>query len=358
MLPCLRLFCLSLFLPAMTLFADPALTLLPAADSRYSYEGRIDAVHPDQRVLIWSGTRVRLDFSGAQLVLVFGGAAGQSVFNVTVDGTTEIADIRSGMGARYVWPHALTSDRHSLEIFKRSEAGKGHVVFRGVELAAGAEAWAPAPPKHRLKMAFFGDSITAGACNEDGPVDQWDDFRTHNYALSWAHLTAQAFDADDRAVAYSGMGVILGWEVVKAGEIWDKVYPFPDSVRYDMSAWEPEVAFVNLGENDDSFTSQNQKPFPPEFTAGYVKLVRAIRDAYPRAQIVLLRGGMMGGAKSEPLRRAWEAAVNELEASDACITHYVFTHFSELHPRVSDDRAMAEELTAWLKQQAFMAPYR
>jgi hypothetical protein len=357
MFPRLPLLCLSLFLPVMTLFADPALTLLPASDSRFGYEGRIDTTNPEGRVLIWSGTRVRLGFSGDQLVLVFGGATDQSVFNVTVDGTTEIADIGGGTSARYVWPHALTAERHHLEIFKRSEAGKGRVVFRGVVLAEGAEAWAAPLPKYRLKMAFFGDSITAGACNEDGPVDQWENFRTHNYALSWAHLTAKALDADDRAMAYSGMGVITGWEVVKAGEIWDKVYPFPDSARYDMNAWQPEVAFVNLGENDDSFTSQNQKPFPPEFTAGYVKLVRAIRDAYPRAQIVLLRGGMMGGAKSEPLRQAWEAAVNELEASDACITHYVFTHFSELHPRVSDDRAMAAELTKWLEQQAFMAPY-
>lgn len=357
MLPCLRLLGLSLFLPAMTLFAAPALTLLPASDSRYCYEGRIDATDPEQPVLIWSGTRVRLDFSGDKLVLVFGGATDQSVFNVTVDGTTEIADIRGGTSARYVWPHALTNERHHLEVFKRSEAGKGRVVFRGVELAAGAEAWAAPLPKYRLKMAFFGDSITAGACNEDGPVDQWDNFRTHNYALSWAHLTAKAFDADDRAMAYSGMGVITGWEVVKAGEIWDKLYPFPDSVRYDMDAWQPEVAFVNLGENDDSFTAANQKPFPPEFTAGYVKLVREIRAVYARAQIVLLRGGMMGGAKSEPLRQAWEAAVKELEAGDACITHYVFQHFSALHPRVSDDRAMAAELTQWLESHAFMAPY-
>ena len=357
MLPRLRLLALSFFLPFMSLFADPALALLPASDARFCYEGRIDASRPDEPVLIWSGTRVRLDFAGDQLVLIFGGAANQSVFNVTVDGTTEIADIRSGPGARYVWPHALTSGRHRLELFKRSEAGKGHVIFRGVELAPGAEAWAAPQPRYRLKLAFFGDSITAGACNEDGVVDQWDDFRTHNYALSWAHLTARALEADDRAMAYSGMGVITGWEVVKAGEIWDKVYPRPDSMRYEMSAWQPEVAFVNLGENDDSFTTANLKPFPPEFTAGYVALVRAIRAAYPRAQIVLLRGGMMGGARSECYRLDWEAAVKELEASDACIAHYVFEHVSTLHPRVSDDRAMAAELISWLKQQAFMAPY-
>jgi len=357
MLPRIRALCLSLFLPVMTHAADSALTLLPASDARYSYEGQVDSSQPEQPVLIWSGTRVRLDFAGESLAVVFGPAVAQSVFNVTIDGVTEIADIRAGTGERYVWPRPLEAGRHQLEIFKRSEAAKGHVAFRGVELAAGAEAWAPPAPEYRLKMAFFGDSITAGACNEDGATDQWEDFRTHNYAQSWAHLTAEEFAADDRAMAYSGMGVITGWEPVKAGEIWDKAYPVPDSPRADFASWQADVAFVNLGENDDSFTVANQKPFPPEFIAGYVSLVRAIRGAYPRAQIVLLRGGMMGGAKSVPYREAWEQAVKELEVGDPRVTHYVFEHCSTQHPRVTDDLIMAAELTAWLKAQAFMARY-
>src|SRR6478736_4787849 len=341
MLPRLRALSLSLFLPVMTLAADSALTLLPASDARYTYEGQIDSSRPEQPVLIWSGTRVRLDFAGDHLAVIFGAAVNQSVFNVTIDGATEIADVRTGTGTRYVWPHPLEAGRHRLEIFKRSEAAKVHVAVRGVERAAGADAWTSPAPGYRLKMAFFGDSITAGACNEDGATDQWEDFSTHNYARSWAHLTAQEFTADDRAMAYSGMGVITGWEVVKAGEIWDKVYPVPDSPRADLAAWQPDVAFVNLGENDDSFTVANQRPFPPEFAAGYVSLVRAIRGAYPRAQIVLLRGGMNGGAKSAPYRAAWEAAVKELEAGDPRVAHYVFAHYATLHPRITDDLVMA-----------------
>jgi len=82
--------------------------------------------------------------------------------------------------------------------------------------------------------------------------------------------------------------------------------------------------------------------------------VRSIRAAYPRAEIVLLRGGMHGGARSAPLRAAWEAAARELEASDPAVSDFVFTHWSETHPRVADDRAMADELTAWLKRQPFL----
>jgi lysophospholipase L1-like esterase len=300
---------------------------------------------------------VGLDFTGDQLAVVFGPAFDQNFFNLTIDGATELVAVPAGPGFRYAWPRALGPGRHRFELFKRSEAAKGHVAFRGVELAVGADAWAPAPAAYRLRMQFIGDSITAGACNEDGATDQWDTFRTHNYAQSWAHLTAMALGADDRAMAYSGMGVITGWEPVTAAEIWDRVYPQPGSRRADLSAWQPDVVGVNLGENDDSFTRANHQPFPLGFSAGYVALVRAIRAAWPHAQIVLLRGGMFGGAKSPELRAAWEAAVHELEAGDAKIAHFVFTHWSELHPRVSDDQAMAAELTAWLKQQPFLAPH-
>jgi len=60
--------------------------------------------------------------------------------------------------------------------------------------------------------------------------------------------------------------------------------------------------FVNLGENDDSFTHAKGRPFPATFSADYVGLVRAIRLANPASEIVLLRGGMFGGAKSPALR--------------------------------------------------------
>ena len=100
------------------------------------------------------------------------------------------------------------------------------------------------------------------------------------------------------------------------------------------------------------------QPFPANYTSGYVALVRAIRSVWPEARIVLLRGGMFGGAQSEPLRTAWEAAVAALEADDKGISHFVFQHWTRNHPRVADDQSMAKELIAWLKQQPFMQPYR
>lgn len=327
---------------------------LPASDARYLYEGRFDRANPAQPVFIWAGSLIRLDFEGPALTVEFGPATGQNFFNVTVNGTTETVGVPAGEGYRFAWPHSLRAGRHQLEIFKRSEADAGHVVFAGVQLVIGAQAWAPGPPAYTLKIEFIGDSITAGANNEDGAVDQWEDRRTHNHALSYGHLTSQTLGADHRAVAVSGMGLCEGFVPMTAGETWDKVYPRDHPLRADLAAWQPDLVCINLGENDDAFTRANGRPFPAGFTGRYVALVRAVRAAYPAAQIVLLRGGMWGGAQSPDLREAWDAAVRELEAGDPRIGHYVFKHWSEQHPRVSDHRAMAAELVAWLKAQPFM----
>ncbi len=272
-----------------------------------------------------------------------------------MDGATEIVGVPAGPEFRYAWPHALGSGLHRMELFKRSEAAAGHVVFRGVEVADPSSAQAPKSRPYQLKIQFIGDSIMVGACtNEDGDNDQWEDRRTHNHALSYDYLTSQALHADHRAMAVSGMGIATGWVEVKAAQVWDKIYPRPDSPQADLVAWKPDLVFINLGENDDSFTRAHQRPFPDGYTSGYIALVKAVRASWPQAWIILLRGGMYGGAKSPEFRAAWEAAVRQLESSDEAISHYVFTHWSMNHPRVSDDRAMADELVTWLKQQPFL----
>jgi len=331
-----------------------AARFVSASSAAFRYEGRIDFADSKGPVFIWQGTRMAIDFQGRRLALRLDCLEGQSFFDVTLDGTKYLLPVRGGTDQRYLFQGELGPGRHHLTLFKRSEAIVGQVRFRGIELEAGADVWRPAPPDYRMRMEFIGDSITVGACDEDGDADQWDDRQTHNNALSYGCLTAGAFSADYRNIAVSGMGVTTGWVDVRAGQIWDRLYPKVSSVRAGLDSWKPDVVFVNLGENDDAYTHAHGQPFPANFTADYILLVRAIRDNYPEARIVLLRGGMYGGAQSIALRDAWEAAVKRLEAADPAIYHFVFTHWTENHPRVRDHREMADELIQWLKAQDFM----
>jgi lysophospholipase L1-like esterase len=327
---------------------------IPASDPRFRYEGRFDFSDSNAPVIVWQASRISIDFGGDAVVPLFGDVNGQCFFNAQVDGLNSVIAIREGQPGRPPIIATFGSGRHHLEFFKRSEADAGTVRFRGIFVMHSAEAWAPSAPVLRLRMEFLGDSITVGACNEDGPEDQWTNRLTHNAALSYAALTADAFSADYRNIAVSGMGIVNGYVDKKAGEVWDKIYPNPASPRANLTNWTPQVVFVNFGENDDSFSRVHGQPFPAGYTEGYITLIRAIRAAYPAAHIVLLRGGMFGGAQSEPLRRAWESAAAQLEAADPAVSHFVIAHWTPAHPRVADDRAMADELIAWLKQQSFM----
>ena len=338
--------------------ANPLTLQIPAGDVRFDYDGRIDFSDTNAPVIIWQASRISIDFEGNALRLLFDDAKGQNYFNALIDGSNTIVAANEGMPAGPATFSDLGPGRHNLTLFKRSEASAGTVRFRGVELAPPAKAWAPLPLHYRLAMEFIGDSITVGACNEDGAADQWDDRRTHNCALSYATLTADAFDADYRNIAVSGMGIATGWVPMKAGEIWDRLYPETNSPPADLHTWVPNVVLVNFGENDGSYPTAHGQPFPTNFTDGYIALIHAIRAAYPDAHIVLLRGGMFNGAQNESLRTAWESAVTPLEATDKGISHFVFRHWQSTHPRVVDDRIMADELIAWLKQQGFMQAYR
>lgn len=328
---------------------------IPASDPRIVYEGRFDFSATNAPVIVWQASRIRLDFSGGTIGLKFKAAHSQNFFNVQIDSSNCVIQVKEGLQLQAVTLSGFDSARHHLMLFKRSEAAAGTVCFQGVELPAGAKLWSPSLPAYKFKMEFIGDSITVGACNEDGDNDQWEDRRTHNAARSYAALTADAFSADHRNIAVSGMGIATGWVKIKAGETWNRIYPDPSSPREDPKLWIPQIIFVNLGENDDSFTRAHREAFPTNYTSGYISLILAIRAEYPDARIVLLRGGMYGGARSESLRAAWESAVKQLEAGDEHISHFVFQHWTQTHPRVADDQAMADGLVAWLKRQEFMS---
>jgi lysophospholipase L1-like esterase len=330
---------------------------ISAKDSRFLYEGRFDLANPDAPLVTWQMDRISLDFTGPSIELLFDKAKGQNFFDCNIDSSTRIVEARESKPVIPATVGNLGHGRHHLVLIKRSEANAGTVAFLGVKLPEGGDAYAPNPPAYKVKMEFIGDSITVGACNEDAGDDQWDDRKTHNAVKSWSTMTANTFHADDRNIAVSGMGIVTGYVDQKAHEVWNRVSADPKSAVYDTSQWTPNVVFVCLGANDDSFPKTKSLPFPDNFTPEYVKLIQEIRAAYPKAYIVLLLGGMSGEMGAE-LQKAWNAAYTQLQANDTRISKYMFKHGSRQHPRVVDDRAMADELIAWLKSQDFMLWYR
>lgn len=337
--------------------ADAGPRLVPAGDARFEYRGRLDTRDPSGPVLVWEDSAVAVDFGGSHLELDLGPSEGDNFLDVRVDAAAWVAQVPVARGSRFNCPVPLGPGRHRLEIHKRNEASAGTLQFRGIWIGGGEEAFRPEAARPALKMEFYGDSITAGACDEDGTEDQWDTRRTHNAELSYASVVGRTFGADWRNQSVSGIGIVTGWTNVVAGQTWDRLYPKADSPAADLTLWTPDVVLVNLGDNDADYPKAHKLPFPDGFGERYEELVRGIRRAYPAAEIVMLLGGMDSGVHSAPLNAAWGAAVSRLEASDPRMHHLLLAHWTYTHPRVPDHAALAAELTAWLKGQAFMKPF-
>ena len=169
---------------------DRTTNRISAADPRFFYEGRFDFSDSNAPVVIWQASRISLDFEGNTLALLFDDARGQCFFNAQVDNSNTVVEVLEGKPPSPAVLSHLGIGRHHLVLFKRSEARAGTARFRGIEFRPAAQAWSPPIINHKLKLEFIGDSITVGACNEDGAADQWDNCRTHNSAFSYAALTA------------------------------------------------------------------------------------------------------------------------------------------------------------------------
>ena len=337
--------------------AAPANTqVVPASDPRFRYEGRFDFSNPASPVVIWEASRIAIDFSGDRVALRFRGITGEVFFDASVDGITSLVDLREKAPNRTVEIPVSGPGPHHLTLFKRTEATYGVVHFEGIEIAPGAAVSPSAAPAYRMKMEVFGDSITVGACDLDGKDDQWDDRSTHDVAYSWATLVAASYSADYRNMSVSGMGLSTGFVDVLAGQMWDRTYPLADAPKADLQGWMPDVVFVLLGDNDDSYPRAHNLPFPGNFVGKYVSYIHAIRAARPNAPIVLLNGAMWAGTQSPSLLRAWTTAVTRLEVADSGISHFTFVHWTQNHPRVADHRILADELLAWLKAHPSVMP--
>lgn len=324
---------------------------IDASNSHFHYSGRIDFSSNQPPLIAWQGSTIGIEFTGEALLLGFSDLNGQVFFNITVDGQTKILKAKNG------WITAdfkLDKGKHVLQLFKRSEASGGTVNFEGIRIDNDAKISKPKAIPYDYRIIFYGDSITVGACNEDGIADQWEDLSTHNSARSYPAFVAKHFNADYRNISISGVGISIGYQPYTIDQTWNRFAANPAAQLASPQDFQPDIVFTNFGENDDSFTSNQKIAFPSDYVPRYLALLKSLRQSYPTSKIVILRGGMYGGKKSPRLIQPWQQVVKQAEAKDTDIYHYVFDHWYHLHPRVADHEKMATELIHWLENQKWL----
>lgn len=332
----------------------PAWKLVKASDPRWRFIGRSGDEAGGARLLAWSGSELRARFTGTHLGLRFTPSrGGLNHFTVEIDGHPQVLALTAvGTGtADWRLREPLPPGEHTLRIVKRTEGAMAEAVFHGVLLGRDGRLLAP-PPARPLKLEFYGDSITAGACNGDLGDDQYEDLSTHDGTRAYGALVARRLGADYVGIAVSGIGITRTWDLHLMPQVWDRVAPRPDAPVAPRDARAPDVVLVNLGQNDHGFPASRGEPFAADFAERYLDFVRQLRRRYPAAKLLLLIGGMPAWKEQPAIPQALESAVQRLRAEgDARVWAYTFQAFSWAHPRIDVHEQMADELVAFLKEK-------
>lgn len=324
---------------------------IAADDARLRWVGRIASV-PDGKLLAWSGSELRARFTGRKLGLSFASTHwGTSYFTVEIDGRRHALAVPGNAESAWRLREPLGEGAHELRLVKRTEGSMAETVFTGLRLAEGGELLYPPPPRP-LKLEFYGDSITAGACNGDIDGDQYEDLSSHDGTRAYGAVTAERLGADYVGIAVSGIGITATWHDLLMPEVWNRYAPRKDSAVAPRDARAPDVVLLNLGQNDHGFPASQGRSIAPDFGERYLAFVRQLRGRYPQARLVLLMGGMSAPREQPAIPHAVQRAAEQLRSEgDTQVWTYSFQAFSWAHPRIDVHAQMADELTQFLKHE-------
>lgn len=329
----------------------PAFT---ADDRHLRWVGRIERTGPPtpSRLLAWSGSELRARFTGTQLSLGFASSHwGSSHFTVDIDGQRHWLAVPGQASSQWRLREPLAPGEHTLRLVKRTEGSMAEVRFTGLSLAEGGRLLEP-PPARPLTLEFYGDSITAGACDGDVADDQYEDLYPHDGTRAYGAVTAERLGADYIGIAVSGIGITATWHDLLMPEVWDRVAPRRDAAVAPPDPRAPDVVLLNLGQNDHGFPASKGQPIAADFGERYLAFVRQLRQRYPTARLVLLMGGMSAPREQPAIPQAVAHAVQQLRREgDARVWSYRFEAFAWAHPRIDVHARMADELTRFLQSE-------
>lgn len=322
--------------------------LIAVDDPQLRWVGRVGPATDGARLLAWSGSELRARFTGRSLALRFASRHwGTAHYAVEIDGQRQVLSVPGQSDGEWRLATPLADGEHELRLLKRTEAGMAESLFLGLRLAPGGRLLPP-PPARPLRLMFYGDSITAGACLGDPGEDQYDDLFFHDGTRAYGAQTAARLGADYVGIAVSGIGITATWGEQLMPQVWHRLAPRVDApVVADDRA--PDVVVVNLGQNDHGFPASKGQRLSPDFAPRYLAFVRELRGRYPQARLVLAIGGMSAWQDEPAIPRALQAAVATLRAEgDTRVWTYQFQAFAWAHPRLDVHTRMADELTRFL----------
>lgn len=337
---------------------------IDATHAALRYTGRIDFSNPSEPTLIQAGSSIHVRFTGASVAIRGRNHHGyfENAIGFLVDGAEGKVVLENDDLVRdYAIATGLGPGTHELVVWKRSDGGYHYFDFLGLILDDGAMV-AQLGERPTRRIECYGDSVSAGeVCEANDRVGRGDpephdgEFSNawHSYVLRTARdLGAEAHDNSQGGIALlDGTGYFVGGQVGLVST-WDKLRYNPSLgplTDWDFSAWTPHVVIVAVGQNDnhpDDYVSTDAAR-RDEWAKAYAKLLRSLREKYPRALIVTLMTLM----NHDP---GWDDLLDEIAFAlgDRNIVRCRFARAGRGtpgHPRVSEQAEMAAELTEFLR---------
>lgn len=253
---------------------------------------------------------------------------------------------------------ATSGKKHTLKIFKATEASTGGILFNGTTAKL-----IPTKVKEKKKIEFIGNSITCGmgADVKEIPCGQGEWFDQHNAYLAYGPVLSRDLDVDFQLSSVSGMGMYRNWndetEPVMPN-VYENLYLNNDTSKPYPFAFKPDIISIALGTNDFSGGdgTKERKSFNAEkFVSNYVNFLKMLYKHNPNVQIVVVNSPMVNGERDQVFTNCLEQIRDSFKNEKVKpIQIFKFSavtpHGCTSHPEAQDHKIMAKQYEPFLKK--------
>lgn len=261
----------------------------------------------------WPGVYFEATFVGTAVDVKLNDS--NNILNVIIDGQAPIVLTRPGKTTYSI--DNLAEGTHRIRLEKRTETQFGTGTFEGFFIPKNGQSIASDKPKRSIE--FIGDSAVVGygirspkrVCTEE------EIFSFTDTQLTYAALTAKAFDADYQINALSGFGVVRNYNGGIPEHTFLSLYPYAlnDQGALYQSNWSPNIAVIGLGGNDFATPLnagekwKTREALQNAYVENYKNFVLGLRKAHPKANFILLSYAVIG----DELQGQIERVIKELK---------------------------------------------
>lgn len=344
---------------ALTIFSVPAFSF-NSEDKKplpIHYSGRVVVGELDSKptyTYSWPGVYFEAAFTGTEVDLKLNDS--NNIFNIIVDGQAPIVLKKPGKKTYTI--NNLTQGKHHIRLEKRTETQFGTGTFEGFFVSGNSQAITLEKPKRSIE--FIGDSAVVGygirspkrECGEE------DVFSFTDTQITYAALTAKAFNADYQINALSGLGVVRNYNGGFPENTFLSLYPYTlnDKGALYQSDWSPNIIVIGLGGNDFATPLnpdekwKTREALQDDYVKNYKSFVLSLRKKHPKAHFILLSYAAVGDELESQIARV----IKELKQKGVGNIDLVTAKPVELsachwHPSEKDHKNAAEILTNYIK---------